>query len=120
MNRTALSAAAGAILAAWVVHPAAGDESRCREQVAVRGFPHRNQAIADLSALRQWSQAAEEKHGYAFAMWHNAGGATLRCGPVEEGARHYVCIAIGRPCKASVSLPPAAAEDDRADARGTR
>lgn len=92
-------------MAAFAFQPAAADDPHCEKEVAVRGFPHRTKAMADLSALRQWSQAVQKRHGYAFAMWHNAGAAALRCGPVEEGARHHVCIAIGRPCRASVRVP---------------
>lgn len=117
MNRTAQIAAAGALIAAFAAQPAAAGEPPCGEELAVRGFPHRNQAIADLSALRKWSRTAREKHGDMFAMWHNAGNAKLRCGPVEEGARHRVCIAIGKPCRASVNLPPDSAETAAQPAR---
>lgn len=82
-------------------HPAdSGDGTRdCLKRIAVSGQPHRISSVAGLNAMRAWTQAAR-KHGEIYAMWHNAGGSSLKCARLGNSGYHK-CTAAGAPCRAS-------------------
>lgn len=80
--------------------PAHADDGQvtCERRVVAKGFPNRIETVASLSAVRIWSETAKDRHGPDYAMWHNAGGRSLRCSPVQS-SNYIMCVAIGRPCR---------------------
>lgn len=98
MARTALITIAAA-LAAVAIAPAtiaAADEpSNCQARVAVNGSAHKIKSVAELNALRAWLQSSQ-KFGDAYAMWHNASGASIACESLGQG--YFRCAAAGKPC----------------------
>lgn len=104
--RFAHFATAGLVLAALLVEPGTTYASdgkdellQCKKKIAGRGFPNLIETLAGLNAVKVWSETAREKHGADFAMWHNAGGASLKCNKIEKSG-YVVCAAIGKPCLA--------------------
>lgn len=81
-------------------HPAgSGDGARdCLKRAATSGRPHRIRSVAELNAVRAWTQLVQ-KHGQAYAMWHNAGGLSMECEKLG-GSDYYQCVAAGKPCRA--------------------
>ncbi len=77
----------------------AEDKKACGKQIAVKGFPHTFKSVASLSAVRAWSQTAEERDGADYAMWHNASRQELKCNFIEK-SKYIMCFAKGYPCKA--------------------
>lgn len=76
-----------------------GGPSGCEKPIAAKGFPNQTETMARLSAIRLWTQAAAEKFGPEFSMWHNADAQVLRCNTVQRSS-YVACFARGRPCKA--------------------
>jgi hypothetical protein len=77
---------------------AEGGQVTCHRRVVAKGFPNKIETVASLSAMRIWSETAKDRHGSDYAMWHNAGGRSLRCSAVQN-SKYIMCVAIGRPCK---------------------
>lgn len=104
MNRTLASTIVAAAIAMAAgtgpAHPAgSGDGAReCLKRIATPGRPHRIRSMANLNAARAWTRLAQE-HGEAYAMWHNAGGASMECEKLG-GSDYYQCTAAGAPCRA--------------------
>lgn len=76
-------------------------EDGCYKNIDIKGHPHKLSAVASLSAIRQWSQAAT-KHGENYAMWHNASGSRLKCEKLPR-SDYYSCFASAKPCPADIS-----------------
>lgn len=108
LKTAALAVGAALGLAAYPDAAAAA----CERRMAAKGFPNRTETVAGLSAMRLWVEAVTEKHGEAYAMWHNAGSAELRCSIVYE-PDFMTCVALGRPCR----MHMAESEEVPADAR---
>jgi hypothetical protein len=77
---------------------AGSGERSCGRRVVAKGFPNKIKTVANLSALRIWSETVKDKHGADYAMWHNAKGSSIKCSPVQK-SDYFMCIAMGRPCK---------------------
>ena len=97
-------ATAGLVLTALLVEPGKSYASdgndellQCKKKISGRGFPNLIESLAGLNAVKVWSETAREKHGAKFAMWHNAGNASLKCNKMEKSG-YVVCAAIGKPC----------------------
>lgn len=99
MHRNALAAATLAAALAVAAHqPAAqADEPGCKHRVVAKGFPNKTETVASMSAVKVWIQLVRAKHGSNYAMWHNAGSATLRCNLMKD-SEYRMCVALGRPC----------------------
>jgi hypothetical protein len=78
----------------------------CRKGIKRSGLPSKLSSVANLSAIRLWTQAAM-KHGGNYSMWHNAQSAGVKCEKIENSV-YYRCVASGKPCRA-VSLDQATA-----------
>lgn len=72
------------------------DKNGCYKTVSMKGRPHRISAVAGLSAVRLWSEAAK-KHGEEYAMWHNATGTGIKCNKLSR-SDFFSCLASGKPC----------------------
>lgn len=77
---------------------AAEQNGTCERLFSAKGFPNKNEAVAQLSAVRLWSETVKEMHGPEFSVWHKAGRQALRCKPDKEPGYIY-CTAKGQPCK---------------------
>ena len=99
MHRNALAAAMLAAAIAVAAHqPAAqADESACERRIVAKGFPNKIEAVAGMSAVKLWIEMVRAEHGSDYAMWHNAGSASLRCNLMKD-SEYRMCVAMGRPC----------------------
>ena len=72
------------------------EQSNCLKKVKATGFPHRIKTVAELNAVRLWTQVTSKKDA-KYGMWHNARQTELSC---EQMARsvYYRCTASGKPC----------------------
>lgn len=75
---------------------ASDKEARCLKSLTTSGRPHRIETIAQLNAVRVWSEMAASK-GAAYSMWHNARGAQISCDKMERSA-FIRCTAKAKPC----------------------
>ncbi len=81
--------------------PAGEAVAECQKKVSNKGRPHRISSVANLEAIRAWSQKAM-KYGEQYSMWHNAKSATIKCEKLPR-SDYFVCFASGKPCPASKS-----------------
>lgn len=72
------------------------DKNGCFKKVGGKGRPHKLSSVANLSAVRAWVQMAL-KYGDDYAMWHNAGGSSVKCKKLPR-SDYYSCFASGKPC----------------------
>ena len=93
------------------------EEARCERKVSGKGYPNLIKSIASLSALRSWSQRANNMHGADYSMWHNAEGQDMDC-EQKANSDFYVCIASGKPCKAMTAKSPSKQAQKRPAPKG--
>lgn len=74
-------------------------ETSCKKRLSVAGFPHRLKTIAQINAIRSWTNGSK-KHGGDYAVWHYAMGGSIECEKLQK-SDYYRCTAAARPC-----LPP--------------
>lgn len=91
---------AGAVFALALTAPgtvlANDEETACLKKVKAAGYPHRIKMVAELNAVRLWSELTAKK-GKDYAMWHNARGSDLACNKIPR-SEYYRCTATGEPC----------------------
>lgn len=98
MTAFAVSSLTDAPPASAKTKPQAPDGDGCYKKIGIKGRPHKLNTVASLSAVRQWSQAAN-KHGEQYAMWHNAANSSIKCEKLPR-SDYYACFASGKPCPA--------------------
>ncbi len=91
----AFSAAPGPVLAKG--KPA---EEGCKQKIEVPGFPHTLKSVAEINAVRNWTDAVMQ-HGDDYAQWHFARRTSVECKAIgKEGL--IQCHAAGTPCIAKI------------------
>lgn len=89
------------VVLAGLAAPAAAqtdpEERACKKRHSGVGVPHRLKMIAQINAVRAWTEESF-KHGADYAMWHNAEGDSIKCEKLPGGSDYYRCVAAGRPC----------------------
>jgi len=102
------------VLVAFCAAPAAvlakgkPEEQGCKEKIEIPGYPHTLTTIAEINAIRNWTEAAIQ-HGEDFAQWHFARSTKIECKTIgKEGL--FQCHAAGKPCKTSTGTTARAAD----------
>ena len=73
-------------------------DETCKKPITIPGYPHTLKTIAEINAIRNWSEKAME-YGADYAQWHYARGHRIECEKIGK-AGLFQCHAGAKPCRA--------------------